>query len=84
MPVIGRFYGITIKMFIRQKEHNPPHIHAIYGEYMGMFSIEDGTMFNGDMPTKGQLLIKEFIKFYKDRLLQMWEEQDFELLPPIE
>lgn len=84
MPVIGRFYGITIKMFIRQKEHNPPHIHAIYGEYMGMFSIEDGTMFNGDMPTKGQLLIKEFIKFYKDRLLQMWEKQDFELLPPIE
>ena len=31
MPVIGRFYGIAIKMFLRQKEHEPPHVHAIYG-----------------------------------------------------
>ena len=30
MPVISRFHGITIKMYLRQKEHNPPHIHAIY------------------------------------------------------
>jgi hypothetical protein len=26
MPVISRFHGITIKMYLRQKEHNPPHI----------------------------------------------------------
>ena len=37
MPVICRFNGIVIKMYLRQKEHNPPHIHAIYGECMGMF-----------------------------------------------
>lgn len=36
MPVISRFEGIVIKMYLRQKEHNPPHIHAIYGEYIGM------------------------------------------------
>ncbi len=23
MPVIARFFGITIKMYLRQKEHNP-------------------------------------------------------------
>ena len=33
MPIISKFYGIIIKMFFQQKEHNPPHIHAIYGEY---------------------------------------------------
>ena len=32
MPVIARFYGMVIKMYFRQSEHNPPHIHAIYGE----------------------------------------------------
>ena len=32
MPVISRFYGIIIKMYFQQKEHNPPHFHAIYGE----------------------------------------------------
>lgn len=84
MPVIGRFYGIIIKMFLRQKEHEPPHIHAIYGEYIGMFSINDGKMFNGDMPAKGQKLVEEFINYHKDRLLQMWETQDFELLPYID
>lgn len=84
MPVIGRFYGIVIKMYLRQKEHNPPHIHAIYGECVGMFSLEDGEMFEGDIPNRGQELVKNFILHYRERLLEMWEKQNYELLPPIE
>ncbi|MDD3369047.1 MAG: DUF4160 domain-containing protein [Lachnospiraceae bacterium] len=84
MPVICRFYGITIKMYFRQKEHNPPHIHAIYGEYIGLFSIFDGEMFEGDIPEKGQQMVKRFINYYKERLLVMWETQHFEMLFPIE
>lgn len=42
MPVIGRFYGISVKMFLSQKEHEPPHVHAVYWEYIGMFNISDG------------------------------------------
>jgi hypothetical protein len=83
MPVISRFEGIVIKMYLRQKEHNPPHIHAIYGEYIGMFSLSDGEMFEGDIPAKGQKLVKEFIEYYRDRLLTMWETQQFEVLPPV-
>ena len=84
MPVISRFYGIVIKMYLRQKEHNPPHIHAIYGEYIGLFSLKDGDMFEGDIPIKGQLLVKEFVLYYKERLLEMWNTQKFESLPPLE
>ncbi|MCI5620488.1 MAG: DUF4160 domain-containing protein [Lachnospiraceae bacterium] len=84
MPVISRFYGITIKMYLRQKEHNPPHIHAIYGDCIGVFSILDGEMFEGDIPSKGQQMVKEFIGFYRQRLLEMWETQKFEPLSPIE
>lgn len=29
MPILSRFYGISIKMYFQQSEHNPPHIHAI-------------------------------------------------------
>lgn len=83
MPVISRFHGITIKMYLRQKEHNPPHIHAIYGEYIGMFSLENGEMFDGDIPAKGQQLVKNFIEHYRERLLEMWETQNFEVLPPV-
>lgn len=84
MPVISRFYGIVIKMYLRQKEHNPPHIHAIYGEYVGMFSLQDGEMFEGDIPNKRQIFVKEFIEYYRERLLKMWETQELEVLPPIE
>lgn len=84
MPVISRFYGIVIKMYLRQKEHNPPHIHAIYGEYIGLFSIQDGEMFEGDMPIKGQQMVKEFVLHYKEKLLEMWNTQKFEVLSPLE
>ena len=83
MPVISRFYGIVIKMYLKQKEHNPPHIHAIYGEYVGMFTLSDGEMFEGDIPTNIQKMIKEFIFYYRDRLEIMWRTQQFEMLPPI-
>ena len=29
MPVIARFYGIVIKIYFRESEHNPPHFHCI-------------------------------------------------------
>lgn len=81
MPVIARFYGITIKMYLRQREHNPPHIHAIYGDCVGLFSIKDGEMFEGDIPKKGQQWVKKFILHYKEELMKMWESQQFEILP---
>ena len=84
MPVICRFHGIVIKMYLRQKEHNPPHIHAICGEYIGMFSLSDGEMFEGDIPSKEQKLIKTFGLKYGKELLQMWETQQFFTLEPIE
>ena len=39
MPVIARFYGLTIKMYLLGKEHNPPHIHALYGDYNGVIDL---------------------------------------------
>ena len=47
MPVIARFNGITIRMYLRQKEHNPPHIHATYSEHLGLFALDDGDMLKG-------------------------------------
>ena len=48
-----------------------------------MFDIENGEMFEGDMPPKGQVLVREFIECYREKLLVMWETQQFEVLPPI-
>jgi hypothetical protein len=35
---MARFYGIIIKIFFG--DHPPPHFHAVYGEHLGVFSIE--------------------------------------------
>lgn len=84
MPVISRFNGIVIKMYLRQKEHNPPHIHAIYGEYIGVFSLTSGEMFEGDLPKSEQIHVREFILHNQKKLINMWETQEFEVLPSIE
>ena len=39
MPVLARFYGIIIRMYFQQAEHNPPHIHAIYNGYSAIIDI---------------------------------------------
>lgn len=39
MPIISKFYGITIKMYFMQNEHNPPHIHDFYGEYVSVIDV---------------------------------------------
>ena len=40
MPEICRFYGIVIKMFFKPKEHEPSHLHALYGEHVGIFDLQ--------------------------------------------
>ncbi|TXJ43028.1 DUF4160 domain-containing protein [Brachyspira pilosicoli] len=84
MPVISRFYGIIIKMYFQQKEHNPPHFHAIYGEYVGVIDINELKMIEGDLPNKAYSLVLEWAKNNKDELLNMWKTQNFKQLEPLE
>lgn len=49
MPTIARFYGMAVKMYFRDAEHEPPHIHVIYGERMGQIDILTGKMIVGDL-----------------------------------
>ncbi len=84
MPVISRFYGMVIKMYFIASEHNPPHIHVIYGECMGVLDIRNSEMITGDLPAKALAIAKEWTSRNKDALLQMWQTQDIKPLPPIE
>jgi hypothetical protein len=84
MPVISRFYGLVIKMYFRQSEHNPPHIHVLYGEYLGVINIQTLEMIEGDLPVRAFNLACEWTKKYKSELLEIWNTQNFKQLPPIE
>lgn len=83
MPEISRFYGIVIKMFFKPKEHEPSHIHALYGEHIGIFNIQTMKMEEGDLPIKAQELVTEWLSLHKDELQQMWDSQILGKLPPL-
>ena len=40
-------------MYFQQAEHNPPHIHAIYGEDMAAIDIQTGEVLEGHLPPQG-------------------------------
>lgn len=84
MPTISHFYGITIVMYYRDKEHNPPHVHAITQDFDAPFLIETGEMIDGEFPRKAKILVKEFILRYKKELEEMWETGKYQKLPPVE
>lgn len=84
MPEISRFYGIIIKMFFKPKEHEPSHIHALYGEHVGIFNLKTLEMEEGDLPVKARELVKEWLTQHQSELLDMWEHQSIKKLPPLQ
>ncbi len=84
MPVLSRFYGIIIRMYFQQAEHNPPHIHAIYNEDMAAVDVRTGEVLEGYLPPKALSMVREWSEIHKTELLQMWKTQEFRMLPPLE
>lgn len=81
MPEIARFYGIIIKLFFG--DDLPPHFHAVYGEFVGLFNIQTLEMFEGDLPTRAKKLVLEWADVNRQELLEMWNNQEFRKLPPL-
>lgn len=84
MPVLARFYGIVIRMYFLGSEHNPPHIHAIYGDNTAAFDIRDGTLLDGELPSRAAAMVREWIGLHQDALAEMWETQEFRKLDPLD
>jgi hypothetical protein len=59
MPVLSRFYGIIIRMYFQQAEHNPLHIHALYGDDMAAIDIQTGEVLEGHLPPKALAMVRE-------------------------
>ena len=83
MPVISRFNGIVIRMYFLTSEHNPPHLHAIYGDDVAAIDFQTDEILDGCLPPKVLDLVLEWISLYRKELLQIWETQNFIKLPPL-
>ena len=78
MPTISMFYGIVVRMYY--DDHNPPHFHAFYGEYEGVFDF-DGILMEGNMPNSKIKLIQAWALIHKDELIANWQlAQNSEIL----
>ena len=84
MPTLARFYGIVIRMYFLGAEHNPPHIHAIYGEDTAAFEIRTGKILDGGLPRRAADMVREWISINEEDLLKMWDTQEFFKLDPLD
>lgn len=84
MPTLSRFYGIVIRMYFQDSEHNPPHIHAIYGENVAAINFLNGEIIDGDLPPKALSLVLEWCMKHRDELLEIWNTQVFKDISPLE
>ena len=84
MPVLSRFYGIVIRMYFQQAEHNPPHVHALYGDDVAAIELQNGEVLEGHLPPKALSMVREWVSLHKSELLEMWTTQEFKLVSPLQ
>lgn len=87
MPEISRFFGIIIAMYA--KDHLPPHFHAKYGDYLGLFNIETGDLIEGNMPRRAIRLIQDWAELHRSDLMKNWHQSqmdnpEFNKIEPLE
>lgn len=64
-------------MDFQQSEHNPPHIHTIYGENVAAIDFRTKEVLEGYLPPKALSMVNEWIDIHKDDLMEIWNTQDF-------
>lgn len=73
IPEISSFYGIAIATFCAPKEHNPPHFHAIYGDYRVVIDIRTAEVIKGTFPKKQLRLVVAWTELHTEELLANWK-----------
>ena len=74
MPTISFFYGIIVQMFsYDNSKHNLPHIHVLYQDDEAVFSIEDGSIIEGQISNKQRKMVEAWIEIHKEELRADWK-----------
>lgn len=66
---VGEFK--KIKFIVHTREHNPPHVHAIYDKYEISISLKDFKVLSGNIPEKNKNIAIKWVKNNKDYLLNV-------------
>ena len=86
MPEISRFFGIIIRMYF--DDHDPPHFHAIYGNYEAWLTINPIQTMNGELPRRALSLVLEWAALHQTELADNWQRlhnsESPQKIPPLE
>ena len=66
MPIISRFYGITIR--VNPREHLPPHFHAQYADDNAAIEIATGEILAGRLSQRAWRLVREWLELHREPL----------------
>ncbi len=68
-------------------DHNPPHFHAVYGQYRITVEILSGIV-SGTFPKRALKAVLEWHELHKDELLEDWslaeKHESLKKIPPLE
>lgn len=85
MPRISAFYGIVITMYYR--DHEPPHFHAVYGEYQAQIVIATLEPLYGELPARALRLVREWGELHRAELEANWgrarAREPLDRIPPL-
>ena len=72
MPTLSMFFGIIIRMYYAPKEHNPPHIHVYYQDFVSVINFHTFELLQGELPSKQLRLVSAWIEIHKEELIADW------------
>jgi hypothetical protein len=67
MPELSRFFGIVV--YMNWRDHNPHHIHAIYGGHEALVSL-DGAVLAGELPRRALSMVHEWQAIHRTALVE--------------
>jgi hypothetical protein len=71
MPRIGEILGVLF--YVYADDHNPPHIHAIYGDDEMLVAIATGAVLEGSLPGAKRRVALDWLAENRGLALAAWE-----------
>ena len=72
-------------MFYR--DHNPPHFHAVYGDFQALIDINKNEVIGGYLPPRVLGLVTEWTALHQTELIDNWERAKNQMpllsIPPL-
>ena len=67
------------------RDHPPPHLHAFYQGFEGIFDLRDGELLAGELPIGVRRIVRAWIGDWRYELMANWDRArmglPFEAIP---